>query len=190
MDRKLSSIIIASILAASTAYAATCPSGIDALRKESDALDASFAAADYAKNSSARPSEDDAKDLIACLQLFADSDSEQNSDRATAYMELSSLWGYMLSDYSKSLGDKKTAGTASWKDIKEAVALDPQSELNSELLAKGIMAMRKESGFDKIFIQKNLGINLNEEKNDCVEKMEGLTLSPAGQQILDQLKQS
>jgi len=190
MGRKLSSIIIASILAASSAYAATCPSGIDALRKESDALDASFAAADKAKDSSARPSEDEAKDLIACLQPFADSETESKHDRATAYMELSGLWGFMLNDYSSSLGDKKVSGTASWKDITEAVALDPQSELNNVVQAQGLIGMRKQSGFDKIFIQKNLGINLNNEKNDCIERLENISLTPSGQQVLDQLKKS
>jgi hypothetical protein len=194
MVRNLSSLIIAaivtSLIGASSAHASTCPTGIEALQKESDALGLRFTTADAAKNPSARPSEEDAKELIACLQPLADSDSEPNRDRATAYMELSCLWGYILSDYSSSLGDKKISGVTSWKDIKEAVALDSQSQANYEVLAKGVMGMRKQSGLDKMVIQKNLGINLNDEKNECVEKMENMSLTPAGQEILDQLKKS
>jgi hypothetical protein len=194
MRRCLSSIIftliLTLILAASSAHATTCPTGIEALQKESDALCANFKAADKAKNPSARPSEEDTRELISCLQPFADSTNELNHDRSLAYMELSALWGYVMNDYSSSIGNKKTSGTASWQDIKEAIALDPQSETSYDLLANGIIGMRKHSGFDKLFIQNYLHINLDDEKKNCSEKMESMPLTPSGQQILNQLNQS
>jgi hypothetical protein len=197
--RKLSCVILGLFVIVPASYA-SCPAGdpasqVQAIQAQVDSIGAALGANGggpdvngHPQAPASKPDESSIDDVIACAQPIANSGAASRI-RATAEMQLSTLYGYITQYYRSGLG-QQGPGKISFFDLKSATQVDSSFEDAWITYGQVIDGMLQESWFDQQGIKIGLGISISDEKNYAIQGLQALqNLSSQGQQILSKLQQ-